>query len=517
MGSTESEENKLREALLGPKSDEQLTVGELKDVGRIIFGAEDRFRLYGLDPEGLEKAGCDIVGRTAMECKVDAQCAPVAAATRDAVLGIKGCADTSIVVCDPFAGSGNMLYHVAKELKADPAFGFELTPSVADCTLSNIKKMSLEVDVTARSFMDSAAVVPPTAGAIVVVIVDPPWGGGFEFGRGLVLDKTDPTVPAVLARATAVFAEASQVIFVIATPDDVDEESVQRVLQNQDLLVRGAGTELPAGVNGGYIICTPSKDEDKAADLLREKLLGPMRESSVPIDLVKEAGRHFFGSVDAFRLYGQDPASLEKLGVTLVGRTVVEAQIDAQCYPVADGMKEFLKSQALLGTDVVVYDPFAGSCNLLFHVAKAVGAKSAIGFENDPAVVKSTREIVKAVGFDDCDLTEGSILDIQDAISVPENSTIVVLVAPPWAAGFQFGKGLILDKTSPPVPDVLDHLQLLFKKASRVVYAVLTYEFLDQSSVDRLAATGYKVLLEGTGSELPKGSNTGYLIVEPSN
>jgi hypothetical protein len=60
------EENRLRESLLGPKSDTQLSVVELQEASRVFFGGEDVFHLYGLGPADLYAAGCRVVGRTAV-------------------------------------------------------------------------------------------------------------------------------------------------------------------------------------------------------------------------------------------------------------------------------------------------------------------------------------------------------------------------------------------------------------------------------------------------------------------
>jgi hypothetical protein len=57
MSSDDDESNRLRESLLGPKSDESLSLKELTEASRILFGKEDRFQLYGLDPAALHAAG----------------------------------------------------------------------------------------------------------------------------------------------------------------------------------------------------------------------------------------------------------------------------------------------------------------------------------------------------------------------------------------------------------------------------------------------------------------------------
>eukprot|EP00978_Attheya_sp_CCMP212_P036131 scaffold161832_cov35-Attheya_sp.AAC.1 len=519
MSSDDDESNRLRESLLGPKSDESLSLKELTEASRILFGKEDRFQLYGLDPAELHAAGCNVVGRTAIECKIDAQCRPVAQAVAAVVADLNSITHQRVVVCDPFVGSGNMLYNVANTLNAaSSSFGFELTPAVAKRTLENLQKMGFEGDVKQGSF-DTSGYTSPHAGATVVVIVDPPWGDGFEFGRGLVLDKTSPTVPAVLEHASGVFAQAARVIYVVCTTDQTDEDSVQRLLKDYQLLARGAGTELPEGYNGGYVIVTKKKRDE--ANELRQSLLGPQKNVIISAEEIRNAGRIFFGDEDKYKLYGRNPDELKAAGCVLVGRTVIEAQIDAQCAPVSKGVKEFLQKmdRSQVGS-IIVLDIFAGSANLLFHVAKALDATTAIGVELDPYVAKSTKDNIGHLGFSSCNLIEGSFMEKSEPVLslLPDGKkTLFVIVAPPWADAFEFGTGLVLDRTEPSTPDVLEYASSTLSGVAdtRVLFVILISDLMDNESVERVLRKGpYKQLGRGHGSELPVGANAGYILCE---
>lgn len=459
------------------------------------------------------------------ECKIDAQCRPVAQATRQALSLLNGNNEGGrIVVCDPFAGSGNSLFNVSKELKANYSVGFEKTHSVAVRTQENLKNVGFGGDLKEGSFDEQINFQLPQTevGAQVVVLIDPPWGEGFEFGKGLNLCKTSPTVPAIIDHAEAVFkAQASRVIFVILGPDTMVEESVQAVLKGRQLLARGAGTELPKGSNGGYIILTKI-DQDEANEF-RNSLLGPKRDVEISLEEIRKAGRVFFGSEDRYKLFGLDPDGLSTAGCKLVGRTVVEAQIDAQCTPVANGMKQFLNSAdaSSLG-QIVVLDIFAGSANLLYHTSKEVNAVTAIGVELDPTVVKSTRENIAKVGFH-CDFLEGSFLEKSEpALSLlPDGKkTVFVIIAPPWASAFEFGTGLVLDRTSPGVPEVLEYTVSAFAGITntRLLLVILTSDLMDEDSVKRVLSGGpYKLLGRGVGKDVPVGSNAGYILCEKSD
>jgi tRNA G46 methylase TrmB len=61
----------------------------------------------------------------------------------------------------------------------------------------------------------------------------------------------------------------------------------------------------------------------------------------------------------------------------------------------------------------IVIDLFAGSGNLLYHVAKAVDAKTSIGFEKDFNVCCTTTDNYKTLNFD-CALYNKEYVGVQD-------------------------------------------------------------------------------------------------------
>jgi hypothetical protein len=184
-------------------------------------------------------------------------------------------------------------------------------------------------------------------------------------------------------------------------------------------------------------------------------------------------------------------------------------------------VKEFIQKMdpSQVGS-IVVLDIFAGSANLLFHVAQALGATTAIGVELDPYVAKSTRDNIGRLGFSSCKLIEGSFMEKSEpALSLlPEGKkTMFVIVAPPWADAFEFGTGLVLDRTEPSTPDVLEYASstLAGVADTRVLFVILISDLMDNESVERVLRKGpYKQLGRGHGSELPVGANAGYILCE---
>jgi hypothetical protein len=68
---------------------------------------------------------------------------------------------------------------------------------------------------------------------------------------------------------------------------------------------------------------------------------------------------------------------------------------------------------------------------------------------------------------------------------VSDDQLVVVFVAPPWGEALNLSSGLDLQRTMPPVPDILDVLTARFSRA-RLLCAIQVHETLDPASATQV-------------------------------
>jgi 23S rRNA G2445 N2-methylase RlmL len=183
------------------------------------------------------------------------------------------------------------------------------------------------------------------------------------------------------------------------------------------------------------------------ADILRAELLGPKRNQTLTLDEVRDAGRVFFNDPEGLAYYGMPPSRWFARGIRILGRTCTEATPDITATPIARAVAK------TVGRPAGVADLFAGSANLMLHIARALDAP-ARGIEADAQVHAHTEANLALLAFEDIEVRKGdweSYFD--DPLDAP---TTVYVVSPPWGEAFSFAKGLDLARTCPPVPHILD-------------------------------------------------------------
>jgi hypothetical protein len=184
------------------------------------------------------------------------------------------------------------------------------------------------------------------------------------------------------------------------------------------------------------------------ADGLRRQLLGPKRYEVLSLGDIIEAGRVLTGDPQGMALYGLAPTDWYGRGVRLLGRTCVEATPDSTARPIAR------TAHALLGRGerVGVVDLFAGSGNLLLHIARALAAQ-ALGLEADDAVWTQTAANLRIVGATASVRHADWTSYFDDPINV---DTTMYVLSPPWGEAFSFAHGLDVTRTNPPLPLIVD-------------------------------------------------------------
>ena len=251
------ERNRLRADLLGEKKHKELDIQELHAAGRIFFGDPGQLSLYGMAPADLLARGCRILGRTAIECKIDAHCSEITSTVHEAVR--QNFPDNrKHAVVDLFMGSGNLLYQIASTLSAGVAIGYETDELVFGVTSRNFKQIGFNATQKDRPF-DTAdsALVPDDH--VTVILIDPPWGDAFRFDKGLDLGRTQPPVRQIFADSIPAFSHCAGVLLVVIAHESTDEQSVDSLAQSYPLLARGDTSTTSPGSNVGYLILSGSK------------------------------------------------------------------------------------------------------------------------------------------------------------------------------------------------------------------------------------------------------------------
>ena len=180
----------LRAQLLGPRRYDVLSLDEVVEAGRVIFGDPDGLTFYGLAPAAWYARGIRLLGRTCVEATPDVTARPIGR-TVHAMLG----SHQAVGVVDLFAGSGNLMLHVAQALSAE-ACGLEADEAVWRQTDANLRILETPTCVRLgdwRSYFDDPLTVDTT-----VYVLSPPWGKAFSFASGLDITRTDPPIPLIV-------------------------------------------------------------------------------------------------------------------------------------------------------------------------------------------------------------------------------------------------------------------------------------------------------------------------------
>lgn len=248
-----SRSDRYRNELLDEKRSVVLNLDEIRRVGEEFYEDPDGLQLYGMRPRSYYEIGVRITGRTAIECSNDVRAVGQAQAVRDVLSRVFPGRSPSVV--DLFTGSGNSLYHLARNTGAATIVGFELDDVVYELTRANFEQLGF------RSLFERGScqallrpeIVPREAPC--VVLVAPPWGSAFSFAGGLDLRCTNPPVDEILSWVRERLPH-HELIFVIQTHERMVAESVAAITAGRPVYAHGiiqASTRPER--NQGYLIC----------------------------------------------------------------------------------------------------------------------------------------------------------------------------------------------------------------------------------------------------------------------
>jgi hypothetical protein len=231
------------------------------------------------------------------------------------------------------------------------------------------------------------------------------------------------------------------------------------------------------------------------------------RDSELSLDQILEAGHAMYGDPHAIRLYGRSPLDYFPLGIRLMGRTVIECCIDDRAQFLAE--EAYRATHCLFpGERPIVVDLFAGSCNLLFHVARRLNAIVALGFEKDDGVFALTRRNLSVADVP-VNIYHGDYAEHLPKLFHHDGAPLVFIVSPPWGQGFNYRVGLDLCRTEPPVNSVIDQIRKVFPQRSHMVMIQTHYKTVS-SSVQKVSA-GFREVFDSFDSDTDTDSHVGFL------
>jgi hypothetical protein len=209
-------------------------------------------------------------------------------------------------------------------------------------------------------------------------------------------------------------------------------------------------------------------------------LHGSKRNEVLSLAEIEQYGRDSFADPDYLSIYGMSPREWYGCGIRLLGRTAVECTRDA----LGDRIGRDVASVAacMPSNQFVVIDPFGGSCNTLFWILRHLPHSEGIAFESDPQVFDLTYSNLAVLG-QKIEVVHGEYERLIERFRFPEDRGIVVFLAPPWGTALDEVQGLDLNRTTPPINEVIEQVVRRFSH-HKMLFAIQVYEKVSASSLN---------------------------------
>jgi hypothetical protein len=218
-----------RQFLLGPKRNVVLDLHEVVEYGLDSYGDADYVSVYGMRPADWYASGARLMGRTAVECTRDVLADAIG---KDVAAIASARLPTSVVLVDPFVGSGNTLFWRLRHLPRSRAVGFELDPGVFRLTQRNLAALALPIDILNVDYPSGFAGLSVTPDELLIAFIAPPWGDALG-SDGLDLRRTSPPVTEIVDVLSAAFA-STWLLCAIQVYEAVDRESLNALRSRFD-------------------------------------------------------------------------------------------------------------------------------------------------------------------------------------------------------------------------------------------------------------------------------------------
>jgi hypothetical protein len=191
--------------LSGPKRNQVLELREVQRYGTDSFDDADYVCIYGLKPAEWHARGVRLLGRTAVELTRDRLGQRIG---RDiAEVARSAPSSGGAMVVDPFAGSGNTLYWMVRELPGATGIGFEVDETVFALSSRNLAIVGAPIQYRHQDYVAGLTGIRLAPGQLLVAFVAPPWGDGLSESTGLDLRRTTPPIREILDRIGATFRD----------------------------------------------------------------------------------------------------------------------------------------------------------------------------------------------------------------------------------------------------------------------------------------------------------------------
>jgi hypothetical protein len=236
-------------------------------------------------------------------------------------------------------------------------------------------------------------------------------------------------------------------------------------------------------------------------------LHGSKRNEMLTLAEIEQYGLDSFADADYVSIYGMPPREWYRHGIRLLGRTAVECTRDVLGDRI--GLDVASVAARMPSNQLVVIDPFAGSCNTLFWILRHLSNSEGIAFESDPQVFELTHRNLATLD-QRIELVHGDYVRLLEERHVPEDRGIVAFVAPPWGTALDEVQGLDLRLTTPPISEVIEQIVRQFPKRN-ILLAAQVYEKVSAPSL-----TQVQTRLDWTELRIydinEKGGNHGILL-----
>src|SRR5262245_19464129 len=172
-------------------------------------------------------------------------------------------------------------------------------------------------------------------------------------------------------------------------------------------------------------------------------------------------------------------------GVRILARTCLEAVKDPLGNKIGSDIAEIV-ARASGKHAIGVVDPFAGSCNALYAILQQLRGAKGIGFEVEPAVFNLTSRNIANLHAP-IDLVRGSYKDLVGSRRHPSDHLVVVFLAPPWGDALRPDTGLHLDRTKPPILEIVDDFEQVYG-AQPLLYVTEVHEVNEPTALKAVEA-----------------------------
>ena len=191
-----------------------------------------------------------------------------------------------------------------------------------------------------------------------------------------------------------------------------------------------------------------------------------------------------------FSLYGLSIDELWERKIRISCRTLVESAKDEYCHQIVEEQLPVMEQyRAEAAGEVLVFDPFCGSANLLLHVGRFFGRSRCLGWEKSAVVYENTvhaRDTLGIARAECCiELRSFEDLSVPDLASLRPGLSNVVIVDPPFGDALDDTLGLDLTRTMPPVTSIIQRW-LELTKGARTLFLVKSHLVLNAASLEPL-------------------------------